>query len=227
MALIAVAISVVSLYFSWRADDRSYRQSQLTEQQTRREELTRLVTEIITLSHMPTTGGVEQAELTAAEVALPLTKELHQIPAIDFYEIGRAFFVASESKQALEVFKEAVNSELGLRPRVFALREEALLLYHRGEASKAHRALYAAKHAFDREGDSERIHIDYATTDLFEAAEARPVNCEVVEKDIAEAKKLMKRYKIAGGETIAEVKPKAEAHADDCNKHRRMRRSSR
>jgi hypothetical protein len=214
ISIATVVVAGVAIIEAEKGEDRSYHQDQLAERQSQREALSRLVAEIITLSHIrPLTDGVEQAELAAAEVALPLAQELRpSTAAIDFYEIGNAFLSADEIPHAREALIQATRDRAAPRPRAFALREEASILYQlngTGDAAKAARDIYLAEHAFDKLAEPRRIHIDHATTYLFAAAEARPINCTKIEDEIRKARYLTKTYSIPVGGTIGTLRRSA------------------
>jgi hypothetical protein len=184
--------------------------------------LAKLVAEIVTLTHaQPATAGGEEAEIAAAEVALPLAEGLRaSAPAIDFYEIGRALAINEESPGALKVLSLVAGRRGATRPRAFALREEAALLYRmggRGHVREAGHDIYEAKHLFDGRGEPLLRDIDHAYTDLFDIAEG-PSRCITTRREILEAKRIMKRHHLQNDVVLIRRRQEARRKVRSCEK---------
>ena len=211
----SLVVAGVALLFAYSSLQQAKSSSDRASHQTDREALTRLVAEIVTLRAQQPTAGQEEAELAAAEVAFPLADELRRStpppPPIDFYEIGSALAMDLEAPNALRALNIAAEGPVVSRARAFALREEASLLYKRGEAKYAEADIYKAKHLFDHRGERGLIELDRATSDLFDAAQPRPGLCHRAPQEIADARNLMSAMPLSENSSLADRLTEATA----------------
>jgi hypothetical protein len=220
---VAAAVAVLALIVGGFSFFQSKSVASRTAEEGQKTTLAKLVAEIVTLTHaQPATAGSEEAEIAAAEVALPLAEGLRaSAPAIDFYEIGRALAINEESPGALRVLSLVAARREATRPRAFALREEAALLYRMRGADHVRQAehdIYEAKHMFDgRRGEPMLRDIDHAYTDLFDAAEG-PRRCVTARREILQAKEIMKRDRLQKDVVLIARREEARRREQSCEK---------
>ncbi|HTA96418.1 MAG TPA: hypothetical protein VK730_02100 [Solirubrobacteraceae bacterium] len=141
---------------------------------------------------------IEQALLADAEQALTVAEALHEsVPAIDSFEIGKAFSYSVEYSRALTSLNRAAEADSAPRTRANALREEARLLFligGRRNLAKGREDLALAYRAFEKQPDVTRelIDHDHAFTDFYSAAEEAHFDCQRAHAEFLEGKALIR-----------------------------------